>query len=106
MTSRRLALKGLLALVMTAGALANNTPSPVFTGIVATVTRSDLAIRSDDGGNVISFSILHKTRFVKDGRRVDRSAVHPGDAVTIEASEDPTGHPSAITVTIGKTAGK
>jgi hypothetical protein len=102
MTPRRLALGILLTLTTTAGAFADNTPTPVFTGVVATVTKTDLAIRSDDGGNVISFSILHKTRFVKDGKKVDRSAVHPGDAVTVEASEDPTGHPSAITVTIGK----
>ena len=106
MTLRRLAQGILLMLAMTGAALADTTPSPVFTGVVATVTRSDLAIRSDDGGNEMSFSILRKTRFVKDGKRVDRSAVHPGDVVTIEASEDPTGHPSAITVTIGKPARK
>jgi len=91
-----LALSPLLAL----GA-ANDTPQPVFTGVVATVTKTDLAIRSGDD-NAMSFSILRKTRFIKDGRRVERSDVHPGDTVTIEASEDPTGHPSAITVTIGK----
>ena len=92
----------LVALACTAGALADNAPEPVFSGVVATVTKSDLAIRSDDDPNVMSFSILHKTRFMKDGKKVDRSAVHPGDFVTIDASLDPTGHPSAITVTIGK----
>ena len=106
MTLRRLILGIFLALATMVASLADNNPSPVFTGTVATVTKSDLAIRSDDDGNVISFSIFHRTRFVKDGKKADRSAVHPGDTVTIEASEDPTGHPSAITVTIGKPVGK
>ncbi|MGA2184977.1 MAG: hypothetical protein ABSH47_18315 [Bryobacteraceae bacterium] len=73
----------------------------VFTGTVTSVTKSDLGIQAD-GGNVLSFSILHKTRFLKDGKTVKRSDVHAGDTVTIHAGEDPTGHPAAITVTVGK----
>jgi hypothetical protein len=73
----------------------------VFTGTVTSVTRSDLGIQAD-GGNVLSFSILHKTKFLKDGKEARRSDVHTGDTVTIQAGEDPTGHPAAITVTLGK----
>jgi hypothetical protein len=73
----------------------------VFTGAVTSVTKSDIGIQAE-GGNVLSFSILHKTRFLKDGKSAKRSDVHTGDTVTIQAGEDPTGHPAAITVTIGK----
>jgi hypothetical protein len=73
----------------------------VFTGTVTSVTKSDLGLQAD-GGNVLSFSILHKTRFLKDGKTVKRSDVHTGDTVTVQAGQDPTGHPAAITVTIGK----
>jgi hypothetical protein len=73
----------------------------VFTGTVTSVTKSDLGIQADNG-NVLSFSILHKTQFLKDGKAAKRSDVHAGDTVTIQAGEDPTGHPAALTVTIGK----
>ena len=73
----------------------------VFTGTVNSVTKSDLEIQIENG-NVLSFSILHKTRFVKDGKTIKRTDLHNGDAVTIQAAEDPTGHPAAITVTLGK----
>jgi len=73
----------------------------VFVGTVTSVTKSDLGIQAD-GGNVLSFSILHKTKFLKDGKEIKRADVHTGDTVTIHAGEDPTGHPAAITVTVGK----
>ena len=72
-----------------------------FSGTVTSITKSDLGIQAD-GGNVLSFSILHKTKFLKDGKTVKWSNVHTGDTVSIQAGEDPTGHPAAITVTIGK----
>jgi hypothetical protein len=73
----------------------------VFVGKVTSITKSDLGIQAD-GGNVLSFSILHKTKFMKDGKAIKRTDIHAGDDVTIQAGEDPTGHPSAITVTFGK----
>jgi hypothetical protein len=73
----------------------------VFTGTVTSISKSDLGLQAD-GGNTLSFSILHKTRFLKDGKTVKRADVRTGDTVTIQAGEDPTGHPAAITVTIGK----
>jgi hypothetical protein len=73
----------------------------VFVGKVTSVTKNDLGVQAE-GGNVLSFSILHKTKFVKDGKTIKRADVHTGDTVTIQAGEDPTGHPAALTVTIGK----
>jgi hypothetical protein len=73
----------------------------VFVGKVTSITKSDLGIQAE-GGNVLSFSILHKTKFMKDGKAIKRTDIHSGDDVTIQAGEDPTGHPSAITVTFGK----
>jgi hypothetical protein len=73
----------------------------VFTGTVTSITKSDLGIQAE-GGNVLSFSILHKTKFLKDGKTVKWSDFHNGNMVTIQAGEDPTGHPAAITVTLGK----
>ena len=90
-----------LAFALLLGMAARADLQAVFTGTVTSVTKSDLGIQAD-GGNVLSFSILHKTRFLKDGKTVKRSDVHAGDTVTIHAGEDPTGHPAAITVTIGK----
>ncbi len=70
-------------------------------GTITSLTKSDLGIQADNG-NVLSFSILHKTRFVKDGKTIKRSDLHNGETVTIQAAEDPTGHPAAVTVTLGK----
>ena len=94
---------GLLAVLLVVSALADTAPEAVFTGTVSSITKSDLAIQAD-GGNVLSFSILHKTKFFRNGKAAKWSDVHAGDTVTIQAGEDPTGHPSAITVTIGKPA--
>jgi hypothetical protein len=71
----------------------------VFTGTVTSVTKSDLGLQAE-GGNTLSFSIFRKTRFLKDGKTVKRTDVHTGDTVTIQAGEDPDGHPAALTVTI------
>jgi len=78
-----------------------STLEAVFVGTVNSVTKSDLQIQADNG-NVLSFSILHKTRFMKDGKSIKRTDLHNGDTVTIQAGEDPTGHPAAMTVTFGK----
>ncbi len=85
----------------TPGSSANGGLEANFSGKVTSITKSDLGIQAE-GGNVISFSILHKTKFLKDGKAIKRSDVQTGDTVTIQAGEDATGHPAAITVTVGK----
>lgn len=76
-----------------------------FIGTVTSLTKKDLGIQAD-GGNVLSFSILHKTRFLKGGKTVKWSDMHVGDTVTIQAGEDPDGHPAAIVVTFGRPPAK
>jgi hypothetical protein len=81
----------------------SNSLQAVFTGTVTSLTRSDLSLQAE-GGNTLVFSILRKTRFVKDSKPAKRADIHTGDTVTIQAGEDPDGHPAALTVTIGKPA--
>ncbi|HTP88986.1 MAG TPA: hypothetical protein VMJ34_18675 [Bryobacteraceae bacterium] len=96
----------LIGFVLSWGMAAGADPiTAVFTGTVTSVTKSDLALKAE-GDNVLSFSILHKTRFLKDGKPAKRSDVRPGDTVTVQAGEDPDGHPAALTVTIGRTPEK
>ena len=70
-----------------------------FTGTVVSITKSDIALQGD-AGNALVFSVSRHTKFLRAGKSVGRGDIHPGDPVSIQAGEDPTGHPSAITVTV------
>ncbi len=74
-----------------------------FTGPVTSITKSDIAIQGD-GDNALVFSVSHRTKFFRNSKPVSRNDIRPGDVVTIQSGEDPTGHPSAITVTVAPAA--
>lgn len=68
-----------------------------FSGVVRVIDRKNLLLKLADD-HVLKFDRSGKTRFFKDSSKVKASAVHAGDLVTIEASQDLDGTLEAVNV--------
>lgn len=68
-----------------------------FNGAIHTITKKEVTLDRGDG-NVMAFSITHKTRFVKDGKEAKWSSFHQGDEVSLQSEEDFPGHFNALRV--------
>jgi hypothetical protein len=63
-------------------------PLAAFSGTVKQIDGKGLALEDLDS-NVTQFHCNKKTQYYQEARKIDRSAVKPGDQVTVEARRAP-----------------
>jgi hypothetical protein len=72
-------------------------PLASFTGTVRHLSSGRLTL-ARPGEEDLDITCTHKTRYFKGSQQVKRSAIQPGDRVTVEAALDPLGRPEAVNV--------
>jgi len=72
-----------------------------FRGPVKEIDKSQLRIETEQH-EALTFRRTHKTKFLKDGKKVDPATVTAGTQVTIDAEKDPSGGLVAVNVLVGK----
>ncbi len=79
-------------------------PEPLLPGFDGTVRgigpKSLMIVRPDD--NTIEFNCTRKTKFFEGQKRIDASAIQPGDYVLVEAKHAPDGTIDAVTVRLDR----
>ena len=78
----------LIAVVMllAAAAFAAEVPLGNFTGVVHGVSKKQITIENPDG-NLIDFTIDHKTKILRGKQEIQADDIMSGDEVTIEARQ-------------------
>jgi hypothetical protein len=76
-------------------------PAATFQGNLRAVTKKDLTIDVKDASDQsLTFRISHKTKFIKDGKEIKRSALEVGTLVAVDATRDPDQKFSALNVIV------
>ena len=72
-----------------------------FRGPVKEIDKEQLRIETEQH-ETLTFRRTHKTKFLKDGKKVDPSTVTVGTRVTVDTEKDPSGGLVAVNVLVGK----
>lgn len=72
-------------------------PMPVFSGTLKSLDEETLVLELDDF-RVLDFRRTAKTRFFEKKRPLDPARLKPGDAVSVEATQDIEGFLTAVNV--------
>ena len=78
-------------------------PLASFPGTVKVIDRKRLIVEDSDS-NTTRFNCTKKTEYYQDARKLDRSAVKPGDHVTVEARRAPDWSFDAVVVHLERPA--
>lgn len=72
-----------------------------FRGPLKEIDKSELRIETDQH-EPLTFRRTHKTKFLKDGKKIDPSTIAIGTPLTIDTEKDPDGNLVAVNVLVGK----
>ena len=72
-----------------------------FRGPVKEIDKNQLRIETEQH-EILTFHRTHKTKFLKDGKKVDPATVKVGTHVTVDTEKDPDGGLVAVNVLVGK----
>ena len=72
-----------------------------FRGPVKEIDKSHLRIETEQHES-LTFRRTHKTKFLKNGKKVDPASITVGTQVTIDTEKDPDGGLVAVNVLVGK----
>ncbi len=70
---------------------------PSFSGMIRAIDAKMLTLERPDA-NTLEFHCSRKTKYYDGSKRIQRSALKPGDHVSVEASEAPDGSLDAVNV--------
>jgi len=71
-----------------------------FQGKLKVLTKKELIVEVDSGEESLTFRILKKTRFLKDGKEIKPADVTPGTVVAVDVARDPDQKFSALNVIV------
>lgn len=97
MSVRVIMLAGVLAVAL----LAQKIPPANFSGTVHGISKKHLVLETSEG-NLIDFDINGKTRVMRGKKKIEPDDLQTGDAVTIEAQQEPSRYQTfllALTIT-------
>jgi len=72
-----------------------------FRGPVKEIDKSQLRVETEQH-ETLTFRRTHKTKFTKNGKKVDPSTIEVGTVVTVDTEKDPSGGLVAVNVLVGK----
>ena len=76
-----------------------------FRGPLKEIDKSQIRIETDQH-ETLTLRRTHKTKFLKDGKKIDPSQIKIGTPVIVDTEKDPDGGLVAVNVLVGKDAGK
>ena len=91
----------MLAGVLAVALLAQKIPPANFSGTVHGISKKHLVLETSEG-NLIDFDINGKTRVMRGKKKIEPDDLQTGDAVTIEAQQEPSRYQTfllALTIT-------
>ena len=65
------------------------------------IDKSQLRIETEQH-ETLTFRRVHKTKFLKDGKKVDPATIAIGTQLTVDSEKDPDGGLVAVNVLVGK----
>ena len=72
-----------------------------FRGPLKEIDKEQLRIETEQH-ETLTFRRTHKTKFTKDGKKIDPSAIAIGTPLTVDTEKDPSGGLVAVNVLVGK----
>jgi len=72
-----------------------------FRGPVKEIDKSQLRVETEQH-ETLTFRRTHKTKFTKNGKKVDPATIVVGTVVTVDTEKDPSGGLVAVNVLVGK----
>jgi hypothetical protein len=72
-----------------------------FRGPLKEIDKNALRIETEQH-ETLTFRRTHKTKFLKDGKKVDPASIAIGTQVTVDTEKDPGGGLVAVNVLVGK----
>jgi len=72
-----------------------------FRGPLKEIDKSQLRIETEQH-ETLTFRRVHKTKFLKDGKKIDPSTIAIGTPLTVDSEKDPDGGLVAVNVLVGK----
>jgi hypothetical protein len=72
-----------------------------FRGPLKEIDKSQLRIETDQH-ETLTFRRTHKTKFLKDGKKIDPANIKVGTQLTVDTEKDPDGGLVAVNVLVGK----
>lgn len=79
----------LLAILLAAALVAQQIPPAEFSGTIHGVSKKHLVLETAEG-NLIDFDVNGKTRVMRGKKKIELEDLQTGDAVTIEARQEPS----------------
>ncbi len=79
----------LLAILLAATLAAQKIPPAEFNGTIHGVSKKHLVLETAEG-NLIDFDVNGKTRVMRGKKKIELENLQTGDAVTIEARQEPS----------------
>ena len=72
-----------------------------FRGPLKEIDKNQLRIETEQH-EPLTFRRVHKTKFLKDGKKIDPATITIGTQLTIDSEKDPDGGLVAVNVLVGK----
>ena len=72
-----------------------------FRGPLKEIDKTQLRIETEQH-ETLTFRRVHKTKFLKDGKKIDPATVAIGTPLTVDSEKDPSGGLVAVNVLVGK----
>jgi hypothetical protein len=72
-----------------------------FRGPLKEIDKNQLRIETEQHQS-LTFHRTHKTKFLKDGKKIDPATIAVGTQITVDSEKDPAGQLVAVNVLVGK----
>ncbi len=71
---------------------------PNFRGTLRGIDSKSVVIEEEDAGNSLQFNCTRKTKYLDGAKKLKRSDLKPGEAVSVDARHAPDGSLDAVAV--------